>query len=450
MVDLTGRAVPCSARIAPALEECMTLSLLELAACVLAVTAMACWLNAKVLRLPVAVGVMILGLLVSAAVAVGDRLAPGLGLGSGYGWFVGQIDYSRLVLQFMLAYLLFAGAMNVNLGALARRGVAVAVLAVVGTMITAGVIAAGFWGVAHLAGYDLSPQWALVFGVLISPTDPIAVLAMTKRTALQEELRAQIEGEALFNDGVAVVLFRTALALALAQGGGSLDFGHLAVHALVEALGGALVGLVGGVLGVLILYVVDEWATETLLTVAIATGVYALNLHFELSGPIGVVVAGLVVGSKWAERSMSERTRRYIHPFWHVVDEAMNAVLFFLLGLVAYRLKPEPAFVWLIVAAPLLVLAARWIAIALPAAALPLVGRRTSRRLVSVLTWAGVRGGLSTAMALSLPDIHERQIILAGTLAVVVFSMVVQSMTMEKLALKTGYGAPREEPQPTF
>lgn len=426
------------------------MTLLEIAASILAATALACWLNANLLKLPVAVGVLILGLLVSAIVAVVDLAAPGLGLGAGYSAFVGHIDYAKLVLQFMLGYLLFAGAMNVNLGALARRGVAVAVLAVVGTLITAGLIAAGFWGVAQLAGYDLSPQWALVFGVLISPTDPIAVLAMTKRTALQEELRAQIEGEALFNDGVAVVLFRAAAAMAIAQGGGSIDIGHLAGHAAIEAFGGALVGLAGGLLGVLILYVVDEWATETLITVAIATGVYAFNNHFELSGPIGVVVAGLVVGSKWGERSMSEHTLRYIHPFWHVVDEALNAVLFFVLGLVAWNLKPEPGFAWFILAAPVLVLAARWVAIAIPSLALPLVKRRASGALLRVLTWAGVRGGLSTAMALSLPDTPQRQIVLAGTMAVVVFSMVVQSMTMEKLAVRTGYGAPREKPDPTY
>lgn len=147
---------------------------------------------------------------------------------------------------------------------------------------------------------------------------------------------------------------------------------------------------------------------------------------------------------------MSEQTRRYIHPFWHVFDEAMNAVLFFLLGIVAYRLKPEPGFIWFIIAAPLLVLAARWVAISLPAAALPLLRRRASGALIRVLTWAGVRGGLSIAMALSLPDNHERQIILAGTLAVVVFSMVVQSMTMEKLAVKTGYGTPYKEPHAPY
>jgi CPA1 family monovalent cation:H+ antiporter len=428
----------------------MSLTLLELAGGILAATAAACWLNAKLLKLPVAVGVLILGLLLSALVAAVDLVLPQLGLGGGYRWLTGQIDYPRLVLDFMLAYLLFAGAMNVNLGALSRRGWAVGVLAVLGTLITAGLAGAGFWGVAQLAGYDLSLKWALVFGVLISPIDPIAVLAMTKRTALQEELRAQLEGEALFNDGVAVVLFRAALAVAVSQTGGSLDAGHLAAHTLIEAFGGAAVGLTGGVLGVLILYVIDDWATETLLTVAIATGVYALSLHFELSGPIGVVTAGLVVGSKWAERAMSEQTRRYLHPFWHVVDEAMNAVLFFVLGLAVYRFKPEPGFAWLIAAAPLLVLAARWISIAIPSGALPLVGRKASGALIHVLTWAGVRGGLSVAMALSLPDNRERQIILAGTLGVVVFSMVVQSMTMEKLALKTGYGTPLEKPGTEF
>lgn len=428
----------------------MTLNMFEMAALILSVTAAACWFNANVFKLPVAVGLLLVGLLVTAVVKVADAVMPSLGAGQTFQMLERQVDYPALVLNFMLAYLLFAGAMNVNLAALARRGWAAGILAVVGTVITAGLVAAAFLGVCRLIGVDMPLSWALVFGALISPTDPIAVLAMTKRTDLERHLQAQLEGEALFNDGVAVVLFKALLAFALgsAAGGGHTDIMELSQHALIEAFGGIGVGLAVAVAAVAILYVVEDWATETMITLATATLVYAVNLHFHLSGPLGVVVAGLVMGSKWAERGMSERSKHYIHPFWHVTDEAMNAVLFFLVGLKAFELGLTPAAAVLLVAGPVMVLIARWISVALPGSALPLIGKKATLKLYNVLTWAGVRGGLSVAMVLSLPDIPARQPIFAATLGVVIFSIVVQSMTMEKLALRTGYGTVRSDPEP--
>lgn len=430
----------------------MTLNMFEMAALILSVTAAACWFNANLFKMPVAVGLMLVGLLVTLLAKFADMVAPGLGVGVGFGSMLMQIDFPALVLNFMLAYLLFAGAMNVNLGALARRGWAAGVLAVVGTAITAGLVGFAFLGVCRLLGIDMPLPWALVFGVLISPTDPIAVLAMTKRTDLEPHLQAQLEGEALFNDGVAVVAFKAMLAYAVGSAvggaGGHTDLLSLGQHAFIEAFGGMGVGLIVAALAVAILYVVDDWATETMLTLATATLVYAINLHFHLSGPLGVVVAGLVMGSDWADKAFSERSRHYIHPFWHVTDEAMNAVLFFLVGLKAFELKLDFAALVLLIAGPIMVLVARWIAVALPGSALPLIRKKATLKLYNVLTWAGVRGGLSIAMVLSLPDTPARQPIFAAALGVVIFSIVVQSMTMEKLALRTGYGTKRENPDP--
>jgi len=429
------------------------LTLFELAALILGVTAAASWINANTVKLPVAVGLMLVGLGFT-AVALGiDRVMPAWGVADTFRTLQGQIDYPDLVLNFMLAYLLFAGALNVNLGALARRGWAAGILAIVGTVITAVLAAAGFWGVCHLIGYDMPVTWALVFGALISPTDPIAVLAMTRRTDLEPQLQAQLEGEALFNDGVAVVLFKAILAYAVGQGlggdAGAVDLNAIAQHALIEALGGMAVGLVMAAIAVLILYAVEDWITETLISVATATLVYAVNLHFALSGPLGVVVAGLLMGSAWANRGLSSRARETIHPFWHVIDEGMNAVLFFLVGIKAIELKMEPAMVVLILAGPVIILIARWVSVALPGSALPLIGKKASLKLYNVLTWAGVRGGLSIAMVLSLPDNAEKPLIFAASLGVVVFSIVVQSMTMERLAIRTGYGSPRSKGEPT-
>lgn len=234
-----------------------------------------------------------------------------------------------------------------------------------------------------------------------------------------------------------MVLFRLTLALVLSQGTDAEPPMALLGHGLVEAFGGALLGLAVGAVAVAVIHAVEDWATETLLTIATAVVVYAACLNLGLSGPIGVVCAGLIVGSKWAERGMSPASLRYIHPFWHVADEGLNAILFLLVGLEAFRMELTGPALVLLIAAPLLVLAARWLVLAVPGLAL-----RLPLKLTNVLTWAGVRGGLSLAMALSLPDRPERGLILAATLGVIVFSILVQSLTMERLALKTGYGLP--------
>lgn len=438
------------------------LDLFEMAALILSVTTLACWINAKTLKLPVAVGLLIVGLAFSGLIALVDMAQPGLGLGDHFTRIEQQIDYPKLVLNFMLAYLLFAGAMNVNIDALGKRSGAVAALALFGTVLTTGLIAAAFWGLCQLLAIDMPVSWALVFGALISPTDPIAVLAMTKRTDLEPRLQAQLEGEALFNDGVAVVLFKALLAYAIGQDpqlaqaaaesaghGGSGDLLLLAQHAGIEAFGGIALGLVVAVAAVIILYAVNDWITETLITIAAATLVYAVALHYGLSGPLGVVAAGLVMGSNWADRALAPAAKHYIPPFWHIVDEGMNAVLFFLVGIKAFALDLSLMALLLMVAGAAMVLASRWIAVSALGVTLLIAGRSIPIKLYNVLTWAGVRGGLSVALVLSLPDIAERQAIFAATLGVVIFSIVVQSMTMEKLALRTGYGSAKADPEPT-
>ena len=433
----------------------MNLDLFEMAALILGVTALGCWINANTLKLPVAVGLLIVGMAFTGVVALADLVKPDLGLAATLKALEQQIDFPKLVLNFMLAYLLFAGAMNVNIAAMIKRGWAVAALAILGTVITAVLIAAAFWGVCHLAGIEMPVSWALVFGALISPTDPIAVLAMTKRTDLEPQLQAQLEGEALFNDGVAVVLFKALLAYAIGQTAGGGDAGHhtdlsaLAQHSAIEAFGGIALGLAVAVVAVAILYAVNDWITETLITIATATIVYAVALHFELSGPLGVVAAGLVMATDWANRALAPRAKEYIHPFWHVIDEGMNAILFLLVGIKVYALALTPMTLVLMGAGAAMVLVARWLAVAGLGSAMIVIGRRASLNLYNVLTWAGVRGGLSVAMVLSLPDFPGRDAIFAATMGVVIFSIVVQSMTMEKLALSTGYGSPKTEPEAT-
>jgi CPA1 family monovalent cation:H+ antiporter len=419
----------------------MSLSLFDLTAVFLTLSAVIGWVNLRVVGLPTAVAMLVIGLATTLALVGLDRLAPGLGVGAMIGQLVRQVDFSAAVLRFMLAFLLFAGAMHVDLDELRRRGWTAAFLATAGVAISALVVGGGFWLAARLAGVPLSFAWSLVFGVLISPTDPVAVLATLKRTTLAPDIRALIEGEALFNDGVGVVLFGAAAALAL--GHGAVSPAGLGLRVAVEAGGGGALGFVCGWIAIRAMRSIDDYGVEVGITLALATGVYALAQALHVSGPIAVVVAGLMLGQHAAREAMSEETRRYTRAFWAVIDENLNGVLFLLVGLEVVTLKFDRVVDLVAAAAIPLVFLGRWVSLAGPSALLGLAGRGLRPGLVVVLTWAGVRGGLSLAMALSLPPSRERAILLAATYAVVIFSIIVQSMTLEPVVLRLGYGRKR-------
>jgi CPA1 family monovalent cation:H+ antiporter len=416
----------------------MTLSLFDLAAIFLGLSAVIGWLNLKLLRLPTGVAMLIVGLATTLALVSIDRLAPGLGLDRAMGQIVRQVDFSAAVLRFMLAYLLFAGAMHVDFEALKQRGWTAAVLATFGVVISAGVIGGGFWLIARWIDVPLSFAWALVFGVLISPTDPVGVLATLKRTSLVADIRALIEGEALFNDGVGVVLFGAAVTLAM--GGGAIAPLPIAGQVLLQAGGGGLLGLAMGLLAIRAMRSIDDYVVEVGITLALATGVYALAQALSLSGPIAVVVAGLMLGRHSVREAMSEQTRRYTRAFWTIVDGNLNGVLFLLVGLEVFTLKFDRLVDVLAAAAIPLIFVGRWAAMAGPSALLGALDGGVKPGLVAVLTWAGVRGGLSVAMALSLPPSRERAIILATTYVVVVFSIIAQSLSLEWVIIRMGYG----------
>jgi len=419
----------------------MTLSLFDLAALFLSLSAIIGWLNLKLVRLPTCVAMLIVGLATMLALVGVDRVAPGLGAGRAVGQIVRQVDFGATVLRFMLAYLLFAGAMHVDFEALKRRGWTAAVLATFGVVISAGVIGGGFWLVARGISVQLSFAWALVFGVLISPTDPVGVLAALKRTSLVADIRALIEGEALFNDGVGVVLFGAALTMATGLGPAAAPL-TIGGQVLLQAGGGGALGLAAGLIAIRAMRSIDDYVVEVGITLALATGVYAAAQALNLSGPIAVVVAGLMLGRRGGREAMSEQTRRYTRAFWTIVDENLNGVLFLLVGLEVLTLKFDPLADVLAVAAIPLIFVGRWAALAGPSALLAAIDRGVKPGLVVVLTWAGVRGGLSVAMALSLPPSRERAIILAATYMVVVFSIIVQSLTLERVIIRMGYGRP--------
>jgi CPA1 family monovalent cation:H+ antiporter len=418
----------------------MTLSLFDLAAIFLCIAAFIGWLNLKTLRLPIGVAMLGVGLVATLALVGLDKVAPGLGVGAAIHQVVQEVDFSAAVLRFMLAYLLFAGALHVDFEALKRRAWTAGVLATLGVIISAGVIGGGFWLAARAIGVSLSPAWAVVFGVLISPTDPVGVLAALRRTSLVADIRALIEGEALFNDGVGVVLFGAAVALA--SGETAVSPLGLGVQVLIQAVGGGALGLLAGLVAIRAMRSIDDYVVEVGITLALATGAYALAQGLHISGPIAVVSAGLMLGRHAAREAMSEQTRRYTRAFWTVIDENLNGLLFLLVGLEVVSLKFDPLVDALALVAIPLIFLGRWAALAGPSVLLTMVDKELKPGLVAVLTWAGVRGGLSLAMALALPASRERSVILAATYVVVIFSVVVQSLTLERVIVRLGYGRP--------
>ncbi len=395
------------------------LSIFDLAAILVTLTAAFAWVNQRYVRLPRNIGLLLMGLLASLALVAVDLAIPKTELYAGVIKTVQQIDFYAAVMNGMLGFLLFAGALHVDLSKLRSRALPVALMAKIGVMLSTAIAGFGFWGLAQLFGIDIPLLWALVFGALISPTDPVAVLSTLKEVDVPEALETDMAGESLFNDGVGVVIFTILLALAV-QSGGETQIGFFPVVKLfiLEAIGGAILGLIAGYLAYRMMRSIDEYVAELMISIALVMGVYALAQYLHISGPIAVVVAGLLIGERGPDDAMSEETQRHLFSFWTLVDELLNGLLFLLIGLELLIIKFAPAFAWVGMASIVLVLFARFSAVAAPATLFG-ISKKFNRGTIPVLTWGGIRGGISVALALSLPLVEERGVILAATYAVV-------------------------------
>ncbi len=383
----------------------------------------------RYLRLPTSIGTVLLSLGASSALLIGGRLVPGLRRGAEQ--VVTGIDFKAVVLHGMLAFLLFAGAMQLDLDRLRREKLPVLALSLGATALSTVFVAVLFKGALSLIGFPLSTLGALFFGALISPTDPIAVLDMLRRVGAPAGLQSQLAGESLFNDGVGAVIF---LALIQTSGSGKPPaLGHFLFLLLLKA-GGAL--LMGGLLGYLtyrLIRSVDSYRIEVMLTLALAMGGYALADALQLSAPLEVVAAGLLVNGRARAMAMSETTREHVDRFWELIDDIMNVVLFLLLGLELLVMPIRASFVVAGLLAIPVVLLARLGSVSVVAYALAMVHARMPRN-IPVLTWGGLRGGLAVALALALPRAHGLESgLLVVTYVVVVFSIVVQGLTMAPL-----------------
>ncbi|MEP7140606.1 MAG: sodium:proton antiporter [Caldimonas sp.] len=412
------------------------LSFFDLIAVLLSLSALFGWINHRFIHLPNSVGLLVMGLVASLAVAGIGVVMPGSPIVQALTGALRQIDFTAVVFNGMLAFLLFAGALSLDMSALRDRAAPVVLLAVVGTVLSTAIVGVAFWLAARALGQPLSLPWALVFGALISPTDPVAVLAMLKGVKLPKEIEVELQGEALFNDGVGVVLFVLLLGYASGSGDTPPSVGDVAMTVLHEVGGGLLLGVVAGYAAYRAMRAIDDFPVETLITLALVSGLYALAQRLGASGPLAVVAAGLLVGHRAPQDAMTDTTQRYVTTLWTLIDEILNSVLFLLIGLEVLVLSFAPGTLVIALAAVPIVLLARLVAVAAPLVAFPW-SQRLSVRNVPFLTWAGVRGGISVALALALPDDAAKPVILAATYAVVLFTLIVQGSTVGLVARRT-------------
>ena len=405
------------------------MNILDIAAVLITLSAVFSYLNYRYVRLPSAIGLMLIALCLSLALLSLGKLGYG-GIEQTAESFIRSIDFNKTLMHGMLSFLLFAGALHVNLRDLAAQKWIVGSLATFGTVASTFVVGTLFWFVTRALGFDVAFIYCLLFGALISPTDPIAVLGILKTAGAPKSLETKITGESLFNDGIGVVVF--IVLLGLVTGGQEPSVGHIALLFAEEALGGIVFGLILGGIAYWMLSRVDNYSVEVLITLAVVMGGYSLAVAIHTSGPIAMVVAGLVIGNHGRRLAMSERTREHLDLFWELVDEILNTVLFVLIGLELLILELSGKALTVGLIAIPVVLLARFLCVGAPVKLLEL-RRSFTPGAVRVLTWGGLRGGISVALALSIPAGPERDLILTVTYTVVVFSILVQGLTIGPL-----------------
>ena len=411
------------------------MTIFDIIAVLLGLSAVFGYLNHRFLHLPHTIGLVIMALASSGVVVLIDLVFPALGIALTATSILSQIDFTQTVMNGMLSVLLFAGAVHVNFAELASRKWVIGLLATVGLLTSMVLVGTAMWLVFAMFSVPIPFIWALVLGALISPTDPVAVLGILKTVPIPASLKAKIAGESLFNDGVGVVVFTVILAVATGSGEDSVGVGEVAKLFFLEAGGGALLGIAAGYIAYLAMRSIDEHNLEVLITLALVLGTYSIALHLVISGPIAVVIAGLFIGNHGARFAMSEKTRTHVFQFWEISDEIFNSVLFLLIGLEVLVVSFRPDLVGIALLAIPVVLASRWISVGIPISALKF-GGQFSDGAITILTWGGLRGGISVALALSLPNNEYKAPILTITYAVVVFSIIFQGLTMKTVVAR--------------
>jgi len=399
---------------------------------IITLAALLAYINIKVLKLPATIGLMVLALLLSLLILLSSNIVPTLASFARNSLI--RLDFSDFLLEFMLGFLLFAGALHTDIEKLRRVKGPIIVFATIGTLLSTFLVGLLLYLVLPLLHQPVDFIYCLLFGALISPTDPIAVLSILKKAGIAETIETSITGESLFNDGVGVVVFLTIFGLAR-EGAADIEAAEIIELLLVEIGGGILLGLVAGYIAFRMLKSIDHYQTEVLITLSLVMGGTAFASLYHLSGPLAMVVAGLFIGNKGAMEAMSKTTNDYMHKFWEMIDEILNAILFVLIGLELVLIPVSSNYIYVGAVAIFIIIMVRFISLAIPSFVFRF-SQKFRKRTLLIMTWGGLRGGISIALALSLEAAMERNLLVSITYMVVLFSIIVQGLTLGKLVKK--------------
>ena len=404
----------------------------DLITIIIVLTALFGYVNFKFLKLPATIGIMIISIISSLVV---------VGLGGIFPQFfqktialISQVNFQAALMKVMLSFLLFAGAIHIDINKLRKERATVITFSTIGVLLSTIIVGALLYIVSKWLGFSIDFIYCLLFGALISPTDPIAVLGILKQAKIAPSLEMKITGESLFNDGVAVVVFITIFEI-INSGIENVTFLDISWLFIKEAGGGLLLGAILGYTGFLLLRSIDNYVIEVLITLAIVMGGYLIAELLHISGPLAMVIAGIITGNKSRELGMSDVTRDYIDKFWEMIDEVLNAILFLLIGFEMLIIPFHLNMFFLGCISIIIVLLARLISVAIPIYLLKFKGNFEKNSL-AILTWGGLRGGISVALALSLPKSGYGEVLVSITYIIVLFSIIVQGLTIGKFANK--------------
>lgn len=404
----------------------------NIVAIIVVVTALFSFINAKLLKLPGTIGIMLISVIASLLIIVSDFFDANIF--TSVKEFIGSIDFTTVLLKEMLSFLLFAGAIHININSLKKERAAILVFSTFGVFISTFIIGYLFFLVSSWFGVNIDFLPCLLFGSLISPTDPIAVLGILKQSKIPSSLEMKITGESLFNDGVSVVVFITIYEV-MRAGAEKVSVSEVSWLFLKEAGGGILFGSILGYAGFFVIRSINNYVVEVLMTLAIVMGGSLIAEYLHISTLLAMVVAGIITGNESVSKGMSDVTRDYVNKFWEMIDEAFNAVLFLLIGFEMLIVPFNLNLLLLGLVTIIIVLFARFISVAIPVFVLK-YKNAFERNAVLILTWGGLRGGISIALALSLPPSSYKAVIVTVTYIIVLFSILVQGLTIGKIARK--------------
>jgi len=405
------------------------MTLYSIISIIIVIAALFAYINFRFIKLPSSIGLMLLALLTSFAIIGAGNVLPDVT--KEIKILLNSIDFSELLMGSMLSFMLFAGAIHIKMDLLKQEKFSVIIFSTFSVVISTFIIGIAIYYLLGLFNIQTNFIYCLLFGSLISPTDPIAVLGILKEAKISKSLEMKIAGESLFNDGVAVVVFITILQVA--QTPDNMQFSDVTILFLREAVGGIIFGIVIGYIGFVLMRSIDNYKVEVLITLAVVMGGYSLANLLHISGPLAMVAAGIIIGNHGKEFAMSDTTIEYIDKFWELIDETLNAILFVLIGLELLVIHFLPTYIIIGLITIILVLLTRYISVFLPAQIIKLKEKITHRTII-IMTWGGLRGGISIALALSLKPEMQKDLWVSLTYFVVAFSILVQGLTVGKLA----------------